>query len=195
MKKIKLLFLLLFLAASQVIAQKVAEEGQGGNKTTTTTSTTTTNTTNPFNNVQKSSNGLYSIDIPTFLSVDESLNDAASMQFSNPEKEFYLIIIDDDKAALGGKYTLDSYFDFSKGNITSGIQNPKEFPQNLNKINGLNSRQEIITGTFSEFGVYYLLTVAEGPTHFYQILTWTMLDYKGDNEPIMKKMVASFKGK
>ncbi len=188
-----LAFICFFLLVNTTIkAQKTTEEGQGGTKTTTTTTTTTAN---PFNNVKKSSNGLFSIDVPTYMAEAADLNDVASLQYSNPAKEMYVIVIDDDKVELGGKYTLDSYFNFAKSNIVNGIQSAKEIPQNVSSINGMPSRQEAITGLFSDLGVYYFLTVVESPTHFYQIMSWTLADNKSLYGDDIKKMAGSFKAK
>lgn len=186
------MFICFFLLVNTGIkAQKNTEEGQGGinSKTTTTTS-------NPFNNVKTSSNGLFSIDIPNYMSETYDLNNAASLQYKrNPALgEIYIFVIDDDKKAMGdGTYDIKSYFDFALVDIKNGITGNNSSEPKTKEINGLKTIQTEVTGKFGETGIFYLITIVESESHFYQILTWTIDGNKSRYEKDMLKMVDSFK--
>ncbi len=139
---------------------------------------------------------LYSVDLADYLSETTDLNSQASLQYKREPAlgEIYIIVIDDDKKAMGeGTYDIKSYFDFALGNIKNGITGNNSSEPKTKEINGLKAIQTEVTGKFGETGIFYLITIVESESHFYQILTWTIDGNKSRYEKDMLKMVDSFK--
>ncbi|TAF67291.1 MAG: hypothetical protein EAZ55_02935 [Cytophagales bacterium] len=207
MKKLYLPILLLFftlLNNTQLsYAQKESEGGGGSKNNNTNTNNTNTNNNNTNTNIAKEYNpfgnrigveGLYSMDIAPYLDETNDLNDEASLQYNNTSKEVYIIVIDDDKNAIGDEYNLSSYFNFAIGNIKAGISGATVTGQKTFTLpSGSTCQQAIVTGSFNGIGVYYILSAIETPTHFYQALSWTLKENASLYGNDMQEMIKSFK--
>jgi hypothetical protein len=140
--------------------------------------------------------GNFTILIPDYMIVDESLNDQASLQYSCAAQEKYIIVIVDSKQELkdaSAEYTLQTYYDFAAKNIQSMIESSNLEKPTKSKINGNTSLTGSITGKFKEYDIYYKLEVIESEKNFYQVLTWTLASNKKDFGKDMDKMLKSLK--
>ncbi|TAF67290.1 MAG: hypothetical protein EAZ55_02930 [Cytophagales bacterium] len=138
-------------------------------------------------------NGLFSLEIADYLKEASELNKTASLQYSNEQKEVYIIVIDDSKKEIGDSYDLKSYFEFASGNIKGGIKDAKLSTPTTKDVNGMKLMVGEITGSFNDIGVYYILATVESKDNFYQVLTWTMEKNKDSFGKDMMKMVESIK--
>ncbi len=125
---------------------------------------------------------VFRMNIPDYMVKTFDLNDAASLQYQNTQKEAYVIVIEDSKEQLeklGLKYI-----------------GPKDFLENFAKDFHVD-KEERILGQIAEFKVppsnfsqaeltwkqdgnefFMVITVIESPTHFYKVLCWTLAGYK-----------------
>jgi len=146
--------------------------------------------------------GRYTIDLPSYLDKTEDLNKAASLQYKNAMREFYVLVIDEPKANFNKvleegelDYTanIDGYSKLLADDIakSSGLAvTPK---METTTINNLNARTIKFDGTVNGVNVYWIIAYVEGKNRYYQILTWTLDTKKTDNEADMNAIVESFK--
>ncbi len=142
----------------------------------------------------------YSVDLPSFLSEAENLNDEASLQYQNLLKEFYVLVIDEPKQAFANAIErqdinadLDGYSDVILKNLRASIQNGVFSEIENIKIGGLNARTFSVTGTVEGIEIYYEFAQIEGKKQFYQILIWTEPKRLDKHQTEMKKIINSFK--
>lgn len=140
---------------------------------------------------------LYSIQVPSYLNSVSNLNNIASLQYNNPSKEVYVIVIDESIQNLENsnlKLNLSIYFKMASFNIASGLKN-----FNIKNIKNKNKGNlQIIQAEFdgvlknNNVGIYYKVAIIKSPTHFYQIFTWTLVKFKNQYTGVFQNMIDSF---
>ncbi len=142
-------------------------------------------------------NEKYTIAIPDYLKPCTDLHKDASIQYQNPEKEVYAIVIDERKKLMAD-YDLDYDLDLYYKNIASqafieSIKNGKISPPGRQEIDGHKALITEITGNINGTDVYYRMGIIETPYAFYQLLAWTRTENKEKYMADMIKMIESFK--
>lgn len=157
---------------------------------------------NSFNTIQI--NNLYSIDVPDFLVKTNSLNDEASLQYENTAKEYYVIVIDEDKQAFlqalnnelneDETYTIEEVLEpYSYLQFTTFANEDQYYDFEYIDVNGLNGQQLDITNYFESLNVFYKMACIEGNDNLYFVVTWTLDSYKDKHNDSMQKIIDSFK--
>ncbi|WP_291721849.1 hypothetical protein [Bernardetia sp.] len=145
----------------------------------------------------------YSLDLPSYLRESKELHEEATLQYQNPLKEFYVVVIEDNKTEFNKiieenglqemfSNDLKSYSDL----IVAGLKENPEFGEaNLvdKKIGTLDAKYFEFSLKLEELDVFYHYTLVEGKDTYYQILQWTLLDRKELHKAEMDKIAASFK--
>lgn len=128
----------------------------------------------------------YTLDIPDYMTKTYTLNDVATLQYQNIQREAYSIVIEDEKAlleSLGIKFV--DAADFLEQFIAEykvESQNRKTSQPTTFTANG-NPAAQIELEWSEEAGSFYMLiTVVETKTHFYKIMSWTL----GENKDKLK---------
>jgi len=137
---------------------------------------------------------LYAMHVADYMNQRNDLNDVASLQYANGEKELYLVVIEENKEKeLDSNYDLQSYYAYVAQNLSANQLDSKQVtpPKSL-KINNKESLQWEITGLFGEVSVFYIITVIETEKYFYQILMWTMEQNRQQYYKDMQQMIQSF---
>ena len=145
----------------------------------------------------------YSISVPEFLSEGEGLNDDASLQYQNLFKEFYVVVIDESKAAFGEAIAIneledlydpnfEGYTELLIGSLEEAVtfKNKKETDT---KINGLQAKILAFEGTVEGIDIYYQVAYIDGISNYYQVMVWTLADKKESYEKMMDEMIQTFK--
>ncbi len=125
----------------------------------------------------------YTLDIPDYMVRTYGLNDVASLQYQNIQREAYTIVIEDSKhhlESLGVKYSGARDF------LEEFVQNYKLEEQNrkLNPIiefknnNNAHAQTELEWRDENDYAFFMIITVAETKTHFYKIMSWTLQEHK-----------------
>jgi hypothetical protein len=117
----------------------------------------------------------YTLDIPDYMTKTYSLNDVATLQYQNIQREAYSIVIEDEKAmleSLGIKFV--DAADFLEQFIA-------EY-----KVGSENRKTSLHT-------TYMLITVVESKTHFYKIMSWTLAGNKDKLKSDFQKIAKSLK--
>ena len=139
----------------------------------------------------------YYIEIPDYMSKTLELNSSASCQYSNVNKQAYMIVIEDSKEDLdlvNSKFTspIDFYEDFIKSFSKNKEDVKVTDPKNL-IINGNKAVQSEMTANVDSTDIYYLVTVIETKTYFYKILCWTVPESKDALKNDFIKMSSTLK--
>ena len=146
--------------------------------------------------------GKYTLDLPSFLNKTDDLNKAASLQYKNEMREFYVLVMDEPKenfhkvlneGGLDYDRNLNGYSEILAKDIakSSGIEITPKLQKTT--INNLNARLLNFQGVVNGVDVYWKIAYIEGKNRYYQILTWTLPNKKSDNEAAMDAIINSFK--
>lgn len=139
----------------------------------------------------------YTLDIPDYMTKTYSLNDVATLQYQNIQREAYSIVIEDEKAmleSLGIKFV--DAADFLEQFIAEykvGSENRKTSLHTTFNANGNPSAQIELEWTEEVGDFYMLITVVESKTHFYKIMSWTLAGNKDKLKSDFQKIAKSLK--
>ncbi len=146
----------------------------------------------------------YTIALPDTYKKVKDLNEEASLQYQNSVKGIYVIVIDEEKEALGRAIDNNSLYDTYNNDlngysrlITDGMDasiSVKKMPAfKETTINEHNARVLSFQGIASGTHVYWKLAFIEGNNRFYQIMVWTEADNRSKYEKEMAAIINSFK--
>lgn len=137
----------------------------------------------------------YSVELPDFLSEVTTLNEGASLQYQNPLREFYVIVLDEPKSEFPDQESvnLETYKATLRDGLQSNLTNPKFSRDRDTVINGLKAKLFSLSDTSDNIAIYYQFAYIESKNNFYQILTWTLENRKDQFSKDMNKIIASFK--
>lgn len=120
----------------------------------------------------------YSMEIPSYMVKTYELNDVASLQYFNKNKEAYTIVIEDSKEELelkGMRFEnaadfLDSFAaDYKKEEKRRKLSKAKVFESNGNHV-----AQSELKWTDEDGDFFMLITAVETKTHYYKVICWTL---------------------
>lgn len=150
--------------------------------------------------------GKYLLELPSYLTKTKGLNDDASLEYQNAIRELYVVVIDEDKAELQKVLDenelydiypndLDGYTKLVTENFEKGFSLDNPPVSKDIKINGLSAKVMSFEGKVDGIQkmVYYKMAFVEGKNRYYQVMTWTLAERKEKYEPVMQKMIDSFK--
>lgn len=146
----------------------------------------------------------FSIEIASNLDETTDLNDEAILQFKNEFQELYLIVLEDSKEdfvfydglnSQDPKIRVKAYANIILDNLESSIDFKNYTGYISENINGCEAINFSFNGEDSESGedIFCYITIVDGPTHIYQIFSWTIFDKKEKHLKTLKKMSQSFK--
>lgn len=137
----------------------------------------------------------YSLELPDFLSEVSTLNEEASLQYQNPLREFYVIVLDEPKSEFPDQESinLENFKAILRDGLETNLTNPKFSRDRDTVINGLKAKLFSLSDSSDNIPIYYQFAYIESENHFYQILTWTLEKRKDQFSDEMNKIIASFK--
>jgi len=146
--------------------------------------------------------GRFSIEIPSSLTKANDLNDEASLQYQNTWKEFYVIVIEDEKTEflhmleeyeLTDTYTndLEGYSELTWDNFTEQTR-PLQSP-GLSEItvNGMPGMRLDTSVQYEGVDIFYTYGIVEGKDRYYQIVVWTLASKQSNYQEEMKRIIES----
>jgi hypothetical protein len=127
----------------------------------------------------------YTILIPSYLTQVSDLNEDASLQYMDAFREYYVIVIDEDKdefhAAIAepmfeNLYTkdIDGYANLLITNFESNVEVKTKTKTTATKINGMPARLVNMNASFDGVDVFCSLSYLEGKRRYYQVFSWTL---------------------
>lgn len=135
----------------------------------------------------------FQITVPSSWRNDSDLHQEADISISNRYSEKYFIVLSESKEGFDNETTLADYEKIIEDNFTVELES-KEFvidPYNR-VINGNSAIQFSINTTVDEIPVTYLITVVETPSHFHQLVAWTIEDKYSSLQEELDHIAASF---
>ncbi|MCO5252136.1 MAG: hypothetical protein M9949_12070 [Candidatus Kapabacteria bacterium] len=139
----------------------------------------------------------YTLDIPDYMTKTYTLNDVASMQYQNIQREAYTMVIEDEKAQLesiGIKFV--DAADFLDQFIVAYMvdsENRKTSKATTFNSNGNPCAQLELEWNDEANAFYMLITVVETKTHFYKVMSWTLAENKDKLKYDFQKTAKSLK--
>lgn len=139
----------------------------------------------------------YTLDIPDYMTKTYTLNDVASLQYQNIQREAYTMVIEDEKAeleSLGIKF-VDAADFLSQfiGEYMVDSQNRKTSPATTFNSNGNPGVQLELEWSDEGNAFFMLVTVVETKSHFYKIMSWTLAENKDKLKYDFQKTAKSLK--
>lgn len=147
----------------------------------------------------------YKLTVPGSLAHLDNLNENASLEYGNKLQEFYVIVIDELKQEWVN--ALAQYGELQDSTITPDLKGYRTFlmdgfKQSVTNANFKQSKEFTVNnmpahlyeieGQVGGIEAYYYYTFVEGREHFYQILTWTLLDRRDKYRDEMETMTNTF---
>ncbi len=139
---------------------------------------------------------LYSLKLPEYLKPSVTmLNEEASLQYSKPDRSFFVIVIDEARSnlAINNKaITLVEFFETSTANIVGGLTQVQSSTPEAVKVNGLDAYKMTIVGKHDQLTMIYKCLILESMGHFYQVYAWTVADLMSNYEKDLDAILNSF---
>lgn len=149
---------------------------------------------------------LFSMKIPEHMSQDMTLNDQASLQFSNPDSEKYIIVIHESKSWYIEIFRDQDDYDESESVIDNFADHQVYFlseDQDVldqtemaeRKSHGMDARRVNVDANLAgiNISITYFYYFVEGKDNLYTIMAWTARHQKDDFKREVRKMFNSFK--
>jgi hypothetical protein len=140
-----------------------------------------------------STDGRVQMVVPGGWAVDKTLNDVAVLQAANRFSEMYVIVISESKEDFEENTTLEQYASLSRDGLAENVTDAKSTEPLPLQVSGSSAMEYQIDGSVDKIKVKYICTVVETPTHFYQILTWTLPSRFQHNQVTLRTVTQSFK--
>jgi len=148
--------------------------------------------------------GKYKMNIPGFMISTNQLNDDASLQYQNPLKELYIIVIDDtfddfSKAINSNEVESEYTNDFNgfvelissgEGELFFTVADRSKMKDET--INGLKAKTLENIRNITGVDIYYKAALIQGKDTYYQVIAWTLASRKDKHEKIITEMINSF---
>ncbi|QQU03937.1 hypothetical protein [Myroides odoratus] len=146
----------------------------------------------------------FSVEVPSTMQKTRGLNGDATLQLQNVQEELYMIVIRENKNEIDELFKgttqegEDIFTQFSSTTLeylTSTLEQlePSELKLQDRPIHNLPARVADFTARIGGLDVYYKFAAFEGKEDYYQVLVWTLKEYKDKNQEQINKMVDSFK--
>ena len=145
--------------------------------------------------VLEGDNGNFTIEVPTPWFPDKRLNKRAELGASFPLGEMYVVVFYESADRLPKKISLERYSAFTRGAILDGLGSPSEEKVGTRSIDGYDSLEYELRGTFKNHELVYLHDVLRTETHFVQILAWTVGSHFDENSETLRSVINSFDAK
>lgn len=145
----------------------------------------------PATKVITSYDGGFQVTVPGGWKPDNTLHEEAELEVAHHGAKMYAVVLAESKEDFH-EMTLQGHSDLTRGGLKENVTVEKETGPSSLIIDGHPALQYEIQAVVDNTKIVYLHTTVESPTHFYQILTWTIPSrYKKDPETI-KKVATTF---
>ena len=180
-----------------VVSNSSNKNANNSNSTSNTNSSKNTNNSNskPSTStdvVIRSTDGQIQISAPPTWKSSTELNDKAELQASDTSKQMYLIVLTDNKR----DYTdmdLDRHSRATLDVLTKAMTSSNKTGPTSLTIDGNPAVQYEVRGEIKSLNVVYLHTTVETPSHYQQIVAWTLQTTYDERERSLKNIIESFK--
>ena len=138
----------------------------------------------------------FRISLPDYLDTTSTLAPEAPFQYQNRQKDLYLAIqyFSLDSLYMNRpNYATGDYFNMQLNNLRKPMQEVESGKTDTIRVERFSGFESTLIGTFQKDELYMRLRVLETETYLYQILIWTSLENRGELQPVMDRILESFK--
>ena len=121
-----------------------------------------------------------------------TLNPEGDLQIYNPKKEKYFMALLEPKEDFTD-FSLQAYYDIVTEPFLSSLDTPNQGEVKEVTINGNKALQYTLEGVIDNINIVYLVTVIETPTHYGQLMAWTIKSEWDEYKEEYTNLVDSFK--
>jgi hypothetical protein len=124
-----------------------------------------------------------------------SIYEKASLKYSDYANEVFLVVVEESKNDLlkqGLQPTLEEYADYVKVAVEIALHNSRVTDKKAAEINTMPAITLELDGDFGEQHVYYIFTVYESGSNFYQVISWTTTAIKPEVKKDIYTSIQSF---
>ena len=121
-----------------------------------------------------------------------SLHPDGDIQIYVPSKEKYFMTLLESKEDFND-FSLQQYYDIVTEPFLSSLENPSQGDVKEVTINGNKAHQYTLEGTVDNLNIVYLVTIIETPTHYGQLMAWTLKSNWDANKDEYINLTNSFK--
>lgn len=145
-------------------------------------------------NIITSPDGLTRMNLPAGWKHEKEheLHDQADLQASNRASEMYVIVMSENKEDLRDM-TIDKHSQSTRSALIEKLESPEVSDPKPVTVGGLKGVQYEIRGGVENLNIVYLHTTVESPTHFHQILAWTLKSRFDNNRATLDAVTHSLK--
>lgn len=136
---------------------------------------------------------------PGSWSEQKDLNEKAIIQAGNLREEQYLLVLPESKLDFGKSFDINRYAELmvetykDTSNTDAPITDATYFPVMSVTVNGMQARRFEISGTVKGIKARFIITLIDGKTNFYQVMTWTLASKYDKNKDVLIQATDSFK--
>lgn len=130
--------------------------------------------------------------LDSWKDAEGELNEEADLQIYNMKNEKYFITLMETKEDFDD-FSLNEYYDIVTDSFLYSLDKYDQGEVKEVTINGNDALQYTIEASIDNLKVVYLVTVIETPTHYGQLLAWTLKSKWDDNKDEYFEIVNSFK--
>ncbi|MHA0855701.1 PsbP-related protein [Paenibacillus sp. CMAA1364] len=130
-----------------------------------------------------SEDGLLTITLPASWIEHPNLVQDASIQASKTDTEDYVGVISEEKELFGDGTTLEDYHKLIADQMEGSLEGVKISDPLKTKVDERDALQFEISGEVGKVKIAYLITVVDHPTHYTQVILWTLEQYFKDKKP------------
>lgn len=137
----------------------------------------------------------FAIYVPQYLLPADSVYAKAALQYSDYAHEVFLVAVHEQKKELldqGLQPTIEEYADYVKVAVQIALTNAEITSKKTSVINGMPAITLELDGDFGQQHVYYIFTVYETGSDFYQIISWTTTVIKPEVKKDIYTSIQSF---
>lgn len=140
--------------------------------------------------IESTNGSKYELVLPSTMQ-SATLNDAASLQYEDRDRELYVIVIDESKekiASYGLDYDLETFMKISLHTLDSaGL-----YTYSTRMLGDNKALQTELKSTWKGQKMVYQLSCIETSSFFYRIVIWTKESWYEHNKAEMERIVKSF---
>lgn len=122
---------------------------------------------------------------------DGELHPDGDLQINNLKKEKYFLALLESKEDFTD-YSLQEYYDDITEPFLSSFENSDQGDVKSVTINGNEALQYTLEGEMDGLNIVYLITIIETPTHYGQLMAWTLKSKWDENKDEYMNLVNSF---
>ena len=130
---------------------------------------------------------------PATWSLMSNLNEEADLQMGNASKKAYGVVLSEAKVDFAGEMTLSKFSDVTRAPLKNSLQNySEEGPENL-VLNGRPAIRYTLGGSLGSIRIKYWHTSIDSPTHYHQVLLWSLPSKFDDNKADFESVLNSIR--